>query len=223
MISSKPYNAKCLVITVLCVLSFCSLYSQYKWDRRDPVDLGTIDLGDNKVLLYNGIALGLIHFLSEERIKVSSSERFHSLQFEYYQEYRKKPLSTVISIKKRTGWKWRKVSWLGYETSILGILDDSFIGGIGITPFFTWNIINSKKWRISYDNGVGPTYFFSSFPEDGTSFNFSTFYGLEFEYNSSNLSFSLGARNTHISNAGIWGRDRNPGFDGIGFYINMRY
>ena len=51
--------------------------------------------------------------------------------------------------------------------------------GVGIFPYLTWHIIRKERFSLSYDNGVGPNFFFESFPEGGTKFNFTTFYGLK--------------------------------------------
>ena len=198
-------------------------FAQYQWNWKDPVDFNVIDLGDNKVLLYNGLAAGLVHFLSMNRDDNGHSEKFSSLTGEYIREYRKAPLSTIYNVKYRSGWKWKKPIWIGYEVGIQSIVNDSFIIGLGASPFFTWHIFNKRKWRLSYDNGVGPVYYSSNFPVEGTRFNFYTFYGLEVSLTTVIMAYTLGVRNTHISNAGISGKDRNPGFDGIGFYFATKF
>ena len=223
MISSKLSKTFISIFIVLFLYLPHNALAQSNWNWKDPVDLGVVDLGDNKVLLYNGIALGLVHLLSKKNHQITTSEKFNSLHFEYYHKYRKEPLSTVYSFKYRTGWQWKKAIWLGYELGIFGINDNDFKTGLGLSPFFSWNLINSQKWRLSYSNGVGPAYYIRAFPEGGTKFNFYTFYGIQIENKSPNISYNLGLRNTHISNAALAGNDKNPGFDGIGINLSIRY
>lgn len=223
MISFKRCSNHFLLITFIFLFGTVQIHAQGDWDWHDPLDNSFFSPVDNKVIIYNGIALGLIHFLSKEKIKIKNTEKYSSYIGEWYHEYRKAPLSTVFSFKNRIGWKWKKGIWLGYELGLFGVDDDRFIPGVGMSPFFSWNIINSDKWRFSYDNGVGPIYYFQSFPEGGTRFNFYTFYGLQVERKLSKGSYAIGARNTHISNAFIAGRDRNPSFDGVGLYVEISF
>ncbi|MEE9373894.1 MAG: acyloxyacyl hydrolase [Saprospiraceae bacterium] len=218
----KLCSYKLLIISIFFSCFLHPISAQDNWDWHDPVDVGAIDLGDNKVILYNGIAIGLIHLLTRKKIKIKDSARYTSLTGEWYHEYRKAPLSTVYSIKTRMGWKWKKGIWLGYEISAFVVDDDQAILGIGLSPFFSWNILNNAKWRLTYDNGVGPVYYFQSFPKGGTRLNFYTFYGLQLEIKRGKFSYALGVRNTHISNAFLAGKERNPSFDGVGAYFILR-
>ena len=212
----------CGIIMILILFLSSSLSAQYKWNWKDPNDLNVIDLGDNKAILYNGIVIGLIYFLSQKKGSISST-KYASYSLEYCGEYKKQPLSDVVAFKNRIGWKYKKYLWLGYELGGFLVSDEKLIPGIGLSPFFSWNIINNEKIRLSYDNGVGPVYYFDSFPEGGTRFNFYTFYGINLEIKSTRKAFSLGVRNTHISNAFLAGEDRNPSFDGIGVHFDIRW
>lgn len=203
---------------------FCiSLSAQYSWDWHDPLDLNALDLGDNKVFLYNAIGISLIHFLSQKNKVFSSGKKYYSRSVEYSHEYRKSPFSTIYTAKQRIGWKWKKRLWLGYELGVIAVQDRDWIGGLSGSPYFTWNIVNNNHIRLYYDNGVGPVYYFKPFPEEGTRFNFYTFYGLGMEIKSDVTNINIGVRNTHVSNADIRGRDRNPSFDGLGGYIELRF
>jgi len=209
-----------LGILVVLLLISSTLSGQYKWNWKDPADFNQIDLGDNKVLIYNGLALGLTYLFS--KTNTQNPDKFNSFSFEIINEYRKDPLSDIFNLKYREGWKFRKFLWLGYEVAFMLVDDKKIIPGFGISPFFSWNIFNKPTFRLSYDNGVGPVYFFNAFPEGGTRFNFNTFYGINLEIKAGNESYSIGIRNTHISNASIAGNERNPGFDGLGGYLKIR-
>ena len=199
-----------------------SMSAQNTWDWRDPNDFGSIDLGDNKVLLYNAIGLGLACLLSKSHI-TDTDKRFQSLTVEVNHEYIRPPLSNMLFLKYRRGRNWRKCIWLGLESIATFNVNVEKVAGIGISPFFSWNIINRSSFRLSYDNGVGPVLFSGQFPDRGTQFNFYTYYGLQIEVIKSDLSYALGFRNNHISNADIKGSDRNPAYDGLGAYFTIRF
>ena len=222
MILSKRYKDILLLISITFLFQNVS-HGQFQYNWNDPVDVGFFDLGDNKLLLYNAIGLGLMHFLSKQKNSIKSSDSFQTLSIHYYQEYRKVNRPEILDIKYKSGKKWKRGIWLGYEGMAYVINDLNTFGGIGISPFFSWNILNTEGIRISFDNGVGPVYFFQTFPEGGTRFNFSTTYGIEIEVKTQRMSYAFGGRNTHFSNAFIAGRDRNPAFDGAGLYFSLRW
>ena len=221
MISFRPY--KILIISFLILSNSNIGFSQFNWDWKDPLDLDAVDIGDNKFLLYNLVGVGLIHFLAPEKSSIRNSESFTSLSIDWYKEYRKTSKPTILDLKYRKGRKWKKKLWLGYEISAIVVKSNTSTGGLGMSPFFTWNMINSKRLRLSFDGGVGPVLFFHPFPNGGTRFNFTTTYSIELEYKTNTLNYALGGRNTHISNAEIKGRERNIGFDGAGIYAAVRW
>ena len=196
--------------------------AQHKWDWRDPNDFGTVDLGDNKVLLYNMVGLGLAYLFSKSQL-TDADKHFQTLTLEVNHEYIRPPLSNMFYLKYRRGSKWRRCLWLGIEGVVTYSANVEKIAGFGISPFFSWNIIKRPSFRLSYDNGVGPILFSRQFPDLGTQFNFYTFYGLQLEVINAEFSYAFGIRNNHISNADIKGRDRNPAYDGLGAYLKVRF
>ncbi len=211
-----------LFIILFSSIWFSAIQGQYSWDWHDPNDLKHIDLGDNKVILYNAIGLGLTYLFSKSKGE-NVNQKFQSITTEYNHEYIRPPLSDMYSIKYRNGTKIRQWIWAGLEISATLNPNNEKEVGLGVSPFFSWNIINRSSFRLSYDNGLGPILFSNMLPEGGTRFNFYTFYGLDLEISANELSYSLGFRNTHISNAFIAGRDRNPSYDGLGGYIRVRF
>ena len=199
-----------------------SIQAQYSWDFRDPNDLNIIDFGDNKVLLYNAIGIGLALLLSEATEEKATIT--HSFTFEYVGEYRKEALSNYWAVTGRRNYPIRMFLDAGAEVKSSFVKDDDRnVFSIGFSPFFSWHIVKRGRFRLSYDNGVGPMVISSAFPESGTQFNFYTFYGLEMSTSIKSISIIFGIRNTHISNADIKGRERNPSFDGLGFYFGCNF
>lgn len=221
---SRTINALWLGASLVIIIHANGFSQQLKVeDWQDPVDIGVFDLGDNKLLLYNLIGVGLVHLFSDKTTSIKGADTYTQFHFDWYREYRKPSQPTVFDLKYRVGKKWKKGLWVGSEAISYLISDRSnYIGGLGFSPYFAWNIVNSHKVRLSFDSGVGPVYFFETFPEGGTRFNFSTTYSLDLEVELSQLHLSVGARNTHFSNAFIAGMDRNPAFDGFGLYLGLR-
>lgn len=68
----------------------------------------------------------------------------------------------------------------------------------------------------------GPVEWSRRVPEGGTHFNFITRTGLGLTHSlNENVDLAGGVRYFHLSNARIAGHDRNPGVDGIEFYIGL--
>ena len=173
---------RCLCIALLMVIlnSYSSnLIGQYQWDWRDPLNLNIIDFGDNKLVLYNGIGVGLSLYLAtgEDVQSLSPSSKI-SGYVEYLREYDRPPISDLVIIKARISDQLRKfLSW-GGDLAVYRVRDDAVSAiGIGIHLNVQWIILQGNDWKFIYDNGVGPNLFSKSFPEGGTKFNFTTYYG----------------------------------------------
>lgn len=199
--------------------------SQARWDWRDPLDTRLIDVGDKYLLVYNlaGIALSLLAFKENEPKITPPTVSFYS---EYHHEYLDRPpMSDVFMVKSRLEYPLR--AWVGFggELQVYKMRDpliDSI--GFGSALFFTWSVLRSNRWKLYFDNGLGMLWTASNFPSGGTQFNFSTFYGISFDYAiTEEVAVQVGIRNMHISNAYLFGEDRNPAFDSIGFLIGFRF
>ncbi len=210
----------------LIICFWLSLYSlevcgQYKWQARDPIDLNFIDFGDNKLLLYNGIGVGITALLSKKNHNnVDYKKHFISLQ--YFKEYQRSPLSQLISLNYRRRWALRKFLFIGAEARGYHVQDSEVsTQGLGISMTFEWHLIRQSCFRLIFDNGVGPNIFLKPFPYGGTQFNFTTNYGLRIEQILGDRWWSVGIHNIHISNAEIKGRERNPALDAICISIGI--
>ncbi len=92
--------------------------------------------------------------------------------------------------------------------------------GLGGDIWFNWNFVNRPSFRAYFDNGFGIVGTAEHFPEGGTHFNFSTNYGLGTDLKiRDGACLTMGIRNMHISNAFVFGDDRNPAFDSVGFLV----
>jgi|GEM_PF-2170164 len=199
-----------------------TLIGQSTWDWRDPNDLGIVDFGDNKVLGYNLLGLGAIMIFDKKAQK--DSTRISQISVGWYQEYKREPISQLWIGEYRLGKYLRPyISWGG------GIRSYGIVGegvktlGFGGYLWFTWHIIRGRRWTLSYDNGVGPNYFFRAFPDGGTRFNFTTQYGIVVGHNIGHHRLTLHFTNIHISNAGILGPNRNPALDAYGIKIGWSF
>lgn len=218
-------------ITSVCLVHFVALMiictpnkvnAQYSWDWKDPNDLNVVDFGDNKVIAYNLIGLGLVMLFDKKNRQDSSN--LWSISAGNFYEYRRRPLSKIITLEVRTGKPTRRyLNWgAGFRlNSIYGAGQRTT--GLGTFLWFSWHIIHKDRWRLTYDNGVGPNYFIDPFPAGGTRFNFTTHYGLEIALKLRSRWLSLELGNVHISNANIRGADRNPALDAIGLQLAYQF
>ena len=218
------------VIIILTCLSWISpqvCFGQFQWNWRDPLDLNHFDWGDNKLLLYNSIGLGATLTFSK---RTPLDDKLHKPTqltgfVDVLREYSRPPFSDVLIGRLRWVKPIRPFLRLGGDLSLYKV-DDQEVNteGIGAQIVFNWILINREKFKIVFDNGVGPNVFRQAFPLGGTQFNFSTFYGLVFQFNVQTIGWvSIGAKNLHISNAGIAGVDRNPALDAWGLTIGYQF
>lgn len=53
-------------------------------------------------------------------------------------------------------------------------------------------------------------------------YNFTSFYGLSADFKlQPDMFMDIGVRNMHLSNAYLFGEDRNPAFNSIGFHVGF--
>ncbi len=215
-----------LRVIFLCIgLSLISpndCFGQFQWNWRDPLDLNHFDWGDNKLLLYNSIGLAVTLKFSKKDFgdDVQRTGQF-SAHLDVLREYSRPPISDVLSARLRWVKPIRSFLNLGGDLSLYRVDDlEVQTEGIGGHIVFNWLLLNGDHVKIVFDNGVGPNVFNAAFPFGGTQFNFSTFYGVSIQVKVPTIGWlTVGAKNLHISNAGIAGADRNPALDAWGFSI----
>lgn len=200
---------------------------QYKWDWHDPLDLNIFDFGDNKLLLYNAIGLGLTLKLTDQspRDKKMLQPVVFSSYVDVMYEYSRPPKSDVLIGRFRWGKFLRQHLTVGADLSFYKVNDSEVSTfGIGGQVFFTWYLLKRDNWSLFFDNGVGPNFFESPFPYGGTRFNFTTFYGLYTAVRLPGIAWlTIGIKNIHISNAGIKGKERNPALDALGLSVGYQF
>ena len=211
----------CLALMMLIALGG-KCKSQSGWDWRDPNDFGFVDFGDSKLLGYNLGGLGIRLLLQKNDKELR--RKFREFSLGTFKEYKRDPLSTFIVPEIRYGLVFRKYISLGGGNRLFFVkTGDNEALGTGAFVWFKWHIFRKEKWRLSYDNGVGPNFFFESFPSGGTKFNFTTHYGLAFDLLILKRWWHIKFYNYHISNADIKGRDRNPALDAIGIQVGIEF
>jgi hypothetical protein len=103
--------------------------------------------------------------------------------------------------------------------------DDAIIGGAGF--LLRWHALRfgpRDDFTIFGDAGGGISYADPEVPPFGTHFNFTGKAGVGATLRLAD-DFNLigGARYFHLSNGNIHGRDQNPSFDGVQFYLGVMW
>ena len=216
-----------MLLAFLCLAS-SQVMAQYKWTWKDPLDLNIVDVGDNKLALYNGLGVGMVLTLTsfEEDIEYKWQNRTdYGVFVDYIRDYRHPPYAGSIAMRLRLNRYIRKFLKWGGDFVVYRI-DDGLSSAVGFGTHLNvqWIIVNGNRWKLCYDNGVGPNLFETPFPLEGTRFNFTTYYGFHVSFRMKDQKWiTLGFRNTHISNANIKGEDRNPSFDGFGITLGYEF
>ena len=190
--------------------------AQFEW--QDPLQLG------KEWLVYNLIGVGGSLWLGEN--DPGAKGWFSGFYVEYQQGYGDDDTDTdVFAGKARFGYQLRRWIGMGGEVQFLKFKNTEVsTPGLGSNIWFNWNFLNRPKFRAYFDNGFGIVGTAKEFPQGGTKFNFSTTYGLGVDLKiRDGTMVKLGVRNMHISNAYLFGDDRNPAFDSIGFLIGFQF
>ena len=204
-------------ILLLTLLITCSVSeAQFEW--QDPLQL------DKFWLLYNMAGVGGSIWLGEDF--PAKKRWFLGFYAEYQQGYSDEDKGTdVFAGKAKLGYQLRHWVSMGGEVQLFKFKNTEVsTPGLGGSVWFNWNFVNRPKFRAYFDNGFGIVGTTEEFPKGGTPFNFSTNYGLSTDLNiRDGTMLKLGVRNMHISNAFLFGDDRNPAFDSIGFLIGFQF
>lgn len=100
-------------------------------------------------------------------------------------------------------------------------------GGVSGSMIFRWHFLHADDydWSVFADAGIGLLGAFDDVPDGGTSFNFLPRLGGGFTKALDNQGTRLmvGVRWHHISNARIFGNDRNPARDSLAGYIAVTF
>lgn len=205
-------------IIVMFLNSFLCTSAQAQFEWQDPLQVG------KEWLIFNVAGTLVSHWLTTD---TSTKKTWHhDIYSEYQHEYGSFSSATnLFALKMRSGVQIRRWLRVGVEMQLYRFKNDVLrTSGLGSNIWFNWNLFNRPKFRIYFDNGFGIVGTAKNFPKGGTRFNFTTDYGLSVDVKLKNSLFIMvGARNMHISNAYIFGEDRNPAFDSIGFIIGVSF
>lgn len=97
----------------------------------------------------------------------------------------------------------------------------------GLNPqmVFRWHFVNTQKWTVFGEAGIGVLVSTDNVPDGGTAFNFTPRAGVGFTrlLNDEGLRLQVGVRWAHISNARIQGDRRNPSRDSAMVYAGLMW
>jgi hypothetical protein len=100
--------------------------------------------------------------------------------------------------------------------------EDAIAGGVGVLG--RWHFFARDAFSLFIDGGGGVIYADPEVPEFGTHFNFTGKGGLGATIRlRDDLNLIGGARYFHLSNGNIHGRDQNPSFDGVQFWMGLMW
>lgn len=97
-------------------------------------------------------------------------------------------------------------------------------GGVSGSLVFRWHFVNTGKWTVYADAGIGLLGAFDDVPAGGTSLNFMPRAGMGFTRQLSeetDTRFQMGLQWHHISNARINGDEDNPSRDSAMLYAAL--
>ena len=100
--------------------------------------------------------------------------------------------------------------------------DDTGLAGIGL--LLRWHFLQSEQFTLFVDGGFGFSLAEAAVPEGGTHFNYTPKGGAGATIRlRDDLHLIGGARFFHLSNANLHGRDQNPSFDGVQYYLGVMF
>jgi hypothetical protein len=93
-----------------------------------------------------------------------------------------------------------------------------------VTIMGRWHVFNPGRFTFYLDGGGGYSWANEAVPIGGTTYNFNARIGPGLGYRlDDNIYLMGGARYFHLSNAQQHGREKNPSYDGVEFYVGMLF
>jgi long-subunit fatty acid transport protein len=93
-----------------------------------------------------------------------------------------------------------------------------------VTVMGRWHVFNPGRFTFYLDGGGGYSWANEAVPIGGTTYNFNARVGPGLGYRiDDNVYLMGGARYFHLSNAQQHGREKNPSYDGVEFYVGMLF
>ena len=100
--------------------------------------------------------------------------------------------------------------------------NDADGGGAGV--LVRWHLFGDERLSFYIDGGGGLSWFNKAVPTFGTTYNFTARVGPGLAYRITEDVYLMGgARYFHLSNGNQHGREKNPSYDGIEWYLGMMF
>ena len=97
-------------------------------------------------------------------------------------------------------------------------------GGAGVEAIARWHLLTLDRFTLYADGGGGVGYFDPQVPEGGTRWNYTARVGGGLTYQLDEGVYLMGGvRYFHLSNGNIHGRDDNPSYDGVQYYLGLMF
>ena len=94
--------------------------------------------------------------------------------------------------------------------------------GAGFEGWLRLHLLTFDRFTIFADGGGGRTYFYPEEPAGGSKWNWTAKIGggVTFQLDE-NVYLMGGARYFHVSNGNQWGRQNNPSYDAVQYYVGL--
>lgn len=164
-------------------------------------------------------------FLKSPKRDTTYTQQIHFFQDNGYYNGYNSPFTSVFLNNTGALFRVRKWMSLGLVLHAYHFRDSiNNTWGLGGKPFARWYLLQKPKWKLFFEYGAGIVWSLDEFPDGGTHFNFTPTYGLGTEWRfDDRFNLQFGLRHLHISNAYLFGEDRNPSHDSNGFFIGFKY
>jgi opacity protein-like surface antigen len=117
---------------------------------------------------------------------------------------------------------WDNLS-LGLHFSGYGVDQPSDEGyGVGFELWGRLHLLSFDRFTVYFDGGGGRTYFDPEEPAFGTHWNWTAKVGGGVTYRMDDNAYLMGgARYMHVSNGNQFGRENNPSYDAVQYYVGL--
>ena len=112
---------------------------------------------------------------------------------------------------------------LGFHVSGYGVDQPNDEGyGAGFEGWLRLHLLSFDRFTIFADGGGGRTYFYPETPEGGSKWNWTAKIGGGVSVKLDDDVYLMGgARYFHVSNGNQWGRENNPSYDAVQYFVGL--
>jgi hypothetical protein len=233
------WGKKAFVLLFIMALGWAQpVYAQSKFVNwvQNPLGFYPVELQGGTGFYWGVAAIGTTFLLGEMFSKKDTLTRY---RLSVYNEVgvslgyaNRKGITVGIN---NIGVQYRVLRWMGVGAELTtymyhGPLNNTV--GFGARPFARWYIVHKNSWDLFFEYGAGVIWNLDEFPittdpgpaRVGTHFNFTPKYSLGADVWLNNRVYvSFGIRHVHVSNAYLFGSDRNPAFDSNGVFLAIKF